>query len=422
MDTLPNELVLLIFDNILLITDKRQFLKTCGLYNKITVKSMTNFENNYSIKHFDKINYYCMEKFTLELCHDKYFNMIPKPYIIPNNKIISNALGAFYDENFDENINYSFFDYCKYPFVLFTKSFIESNKPNILELAKTNGCDLNKSREYAAKNGNLYYLKWEKDNISNDKRIYDITQSSHSNGCICSEASEYGHLEILKWAKKNMCHTQELVTLKTIARNGHLHILKWAQEDGLLFDDNICFHAAVGGHLEILKWARENGCNWDKNICSAAASRGNLEVLKWARGNGCDWDANTCVEAVGDYDIRNKGKHRKIYASDCCKKNGVSCDVHLEVLKWARKNGCDWNAKTCVRAAKTGRLKILKWARKNGCDWNSDVCVSAAFYGHLDCLIWARENDCDWTEMVRHYAKTMGHFELLNWAVEHGCP
>ena len=33
--SLPNELILLIFDNILLITDKRQFLKTCTMYNKI---------------------------------------------------------------------------------------------------------------------------------------------------------------------------------------------------------------------------------------------------------------------------------------------------------------------------------------------------------------------------------------------------
>jgi hypothetical protein len=39
-----------------------------------------NFENNY-----------CTEKFTLELCHDKYFDMIPKSYINPKNtyKIIN---------------------------------------------------------------------------------------------------------------------------------------------------------------------------------------------------------------------------------------------------------------------------------------------------------------------------------------------
>ncbi len=418
---LPKELILLIFNFIKLITDKRQFLRTCVLYNKITYQSMANFENNYTIKHFDKINYYCMEKFTLELCHDKYFDMIPNSYINKNNNIIGKALGAFYDGNFAENINYSLFDYCKYPFVLFNKLFIGYDNPNILELAKINGCDLNKSREYAAMNGNLYYLKWEKENISDNNRIYDITRSSHSNACICSEASEYGHLEVLKWAKENMCHTKELITLKNITRNGHLYLLKWAKEENLFFDDNICFNAALSGHLEILKWARKNGCNWDKTICSSAASRGNLEVLKWARENGCDWDENTCIEAVGDYEIRDI-QNRKIYASNCCKKNGVSCDIHLEVLKWARKNGCDWNSRTCVRAAKTGRLKILKWARKNGCGWNSDVCVSAAFYGHFEVLKWARENGCDWNESVIHYARLRGHYDILKWAVENGCP
>ena len=44
---------------------------------------------------------------------------------------------------------------------------------------------------------------------------------------------------------------------------------------------------------------------------------------------------------------------------------------HLEVLKWARANGCPWgNEKTCTFAAKGGHLAVLKWARENGCPWD----------------------------------------------------
>ena len=36
----------------------------------------------------------------------------------------------------------------------------------------------------------------------------------------------------------------------------------------------------------------------------------------------------------------------------------------------------------CCDIAKEGYLEILKWARSNGCDWNSNTCSSAARNGH----------------------------------------
>ncbi len=251
LSSLPNELILLVFNFINLITDKRQFLRTCTLHNKITDQSMTNFENNYSIKHFKKISSYCMEKFTLELCHDKYFDMIPNSYIVEDNKIIGSALGAFYSEEPLYEKSNSLFDYCKYGFVMFRKSYIEYDNPNILELAKINGCDLNK---------------------------------------ICKYAAENGHLDILKWAYENTRGYVSPITFENVAINGHLHILKWFDEIGFVWSHNIFEGAAEAGHLEMLKWAKEKGYIWDENICVAAAINGHLDILKWARENGCDWD------------------------------------------------------------------------------------------------------------------------------------
>ena len=33
---------------------------------------------------------------------------------------------------------------------------------------------------------------------------------------------------------------------------------------------------------------QKNGCEWDSFTCSCAAENGHLEVLKWAKENGCD--------------------------------------------------------------------------------------------------------------------------------------
>ena len=44
----------------------------------------------------------------------------------------------------------------------------------------------------------------------------------------------------------------------------------------------------------------------------------------------------------------------------------------------------------CNIAAKNGWLDLLIWARKNGCEWDRYVCSNAAFNGHLEVLKWAR--------------------------------
>ena len=55
------------------------------------------------------------------------------------------------------------------------------------------------------------------------------------------------------------------------------------------------------------------------------------------------------------------GRGRAAYAAE---------DGRLEVLQWARANGCPWDKWTCERAAEGGHLEVLQWARANGCSWD----------------------------------------------------
>ncbi len=43
---------------------------------------------------------------------------------------------------------------------------------------------------------------------------------------------------------------------------------------------------------------------------------------------------------------------------------------HLEVLQWARSQGCPWDEWVCAYAAEGGHLEVLKWARSHGCPWD----------------------------------------------------
>jgi len=62
-----------------------------------------------------------------------------------------------------------------------------------------------------------------------------------------------------------------------------------------------------------------------------------------------------------------------------------------------------WDERTRARAAIGGQLEVLKWARENGCPWSNDLsdytlncCTLAAIGGQLEVLRWARENGCPW--------------------------
>ncbi|WZN63313.1 hypothetical protein HKI87_07g48610 [Chloropicon roscoffensis] len=40
---------------------------------------------------------------------------------------------------------------------------------------------------------------------------------------------------------------------------------------------------------------------------------------------------------------------------------GAAKNGHLEVLRWARSQGCPWHEDVTYAAAKNGHLKVLKW-------------------------------------------------------------
>jgi Ankyrin repeats (many copies) len=72
----------------------------------------------------------------------------------------------------------------------------------------------------------------------------------------------------------------------------------------------------------------------------------------------------------------------------------AAVDGHLEVLKWARDNGCPPSnfssvGTLCDIAARGGHLEVLKWAVANGCTLDIVfVDYLARVYGHSEISIW----------------------------------
>ena len=159
-------------------------------------------------------------------------------------------------------------------------------------------------------------------------------------------------------------------------------------------------------------------------VCKCAATYGQLDVLKWARANGCPLDADTCSRAAAE------GEHLEVLKwlhANGAPWNEITCAWaakygHLEVLQWAHTNGVPWNNLTCAWAAEGGHLEVLQWARTKGCPWTDATCACAAHGGHLEVLRWARKNGCPWDVNTCTMAAEGGHLEVLQWSRENGCP
>ena len=159
--------------------------------------------------------------------------------------------------------------------------------------------------------------------------------------------------------------------------------------------------AAYHGCLSTLKHLHRQGRLQGKEneVFNTASQGGHLEVLKWLRSVGFQWNERICAFAA--------------------------MGGHLEELKWLRANGCPWDEETCEFAATGGtggHLEVLQWARANGCQWGTSTCVFAAMRGHLDVLQWARANGCPWISLTCTAAAEGGHLEVMQWARANGCP
>jgi hypothetical protein len=67
------------------------------------------------------------------------------------------------------------------------------------------------------------------------------------------------------------------------------------------------FRAASTGDLPIFKWVMENKSARGNELLSYAALGGDMQVLQWARNNGCNWHTQVCSNAAKKATLRYFG-------------------------------------------------------------------------------------------------------------------
>ncbi|GFH53350.1 hypothetical protein CTEN210_09826 [Chaetoceros tenuissimus] len=205
------------------------------------------------------------------------------------------------------------------------------------------------------------------------------------------------------------------------AYHGNLEILKWlhSNKGGLSsLAGNIFRALATGGHLDIIIWAKDCAkLSFDTQDCiNGAVSSGNLDLIKWLRGEGAQWNYFTLFSAVRNGNIELL---HYLFQSRCPFTDPIACaeavtKKSLEVLQFLHQHGVTWTESTCMYAARDGNLEALHYARSNGCPWNSSSLEEAAKYGHYDVVKYCLENGCPFSDDVcRNCMEYSNHDQAL---------
>ena len=65
---------------------------------------------------------------------------------------------------------------------------------------------------------------------------------------------------------------------------------------------------------------------------------------------------------------------------------------------------------------------MLKWAHENGCEWDERTCAKAAELGNVEMLNWLRQNGCTYDEILRVRAFENHNWIMMKWLIDVGCP
>ena len=174
------------------------------------------------------------------------------------------------------------------------------------------------------------------------------------------------------------------------------------------WDETVCEDAAEFGHLELLRWARTRKCKWDDRTTLACAYGGHLDILKWARGRGCPWHRNTLVDGA----LRGMIQHSKAnarppahspYVDDLDEPPAYDlyhCGDHFELFCWALDNGAPLHVRTALEAAaEAGAVDVLDHLMLNGLIPNLSMgelvpfVETAVLFGKVGVLEWCARTD-----------------------------
>ncbi|CAL6306522.1 unnamed protein product [Bathycoccus prasinos] len=279
----------------------------------------------------------------------------------------------------------------------------------------------------------------------------------------CAEATENGHLEVLKYLREEAKARWDFRTADWAAENGHLHILEYLVERKYdRYNEDACANAAMNGHLDCLKYLHETAkWPWYEEAVREAHQNNHPECVQYLLDNDCPlpegWSyANGELHKLLTMTSGEKGvamtrlRKRKVGQrdsllwdlivdnDDICfthilpRLNGTDVKflhlVNTETRKLIKRSSRAGDLKEKFKVREMSSISTLEFAWENKSLWPSwwsetRFCEEVALTNKLELLKWAREEKkCEWDEETIRAAVEQGNLEMVKYCVAKKCP
>lgn len=223
-------------------------------------------------------------------------------------------------------------------------------------------------------------------------------------------AISHHHFDVVQWIFNNApFYKKEILQSNAImsaATDGNLKVVKWFCHEGAFMirnDGTLLICAAIkSGNLELVEFLFKKLGNvpgyLHPQLCYTAAKKGHMHMLIWLKEYGFTFD-------------------KRVYA-------GAAMGGFMDIIKWAKKNGCPTNSLFLPNLA-SKYPEIVRWFLKHDAKW--DHTLYAIKNGHLDALkvVYEMKPDVLTTEftltphMPLHIAAETGNLEMFKWLLQH---
>jgi hypothetical protein len=343
-----NELIFDLFNLIIMqlncITDIRNLSRVCSFYKELLKSTIIERETEY-VQKYSKFNFsehlkfYSIEKFTIEIILDEYYNLLPTHYFNKDNQIISSILA------FKGNIE--MFKFAKSRKCLMTKYSLScAGYSGNIELIKFISLyfeiNANIARN-ASYGGHVIVIDWI-------RRLYP--KLIEVGECIRA-AIEFDKVNVLEYFVKNYeINNYTKLNFHYAVECGKINVLEWLYENKYL-NNSFSVYFKKSNNIKVLEWAKNHNQIEGNNLCAYAANEGNLDALKWAHNNGYPFNESFCKNAV----FRG----------------------HSNILQWMKENNYEIYEDFCRDAILLGRRSIIEWAKKNNYKIDKSYLVDVQF-------------------------------------------
>lgn len=201
--------------------------------------------------------------------------------------------------------------------------------------------------------------------------------------------------------------------IENAALYGYLDVIIWALRNRYKFNKKVYSNAAKNGYLDLIKYFRNLDCtDWDVDTVLNAAAYDHLDILKYAIENGCNYSTKIYPNAACS-SMCNMHSYAALYG-------------HLDILIWCKQFDPElFDSKQMHiinNAANGGHLHVLQWLKNEGYIWNSQTFCNAARGGHLHILKMLKDDNCPYDSWTFAFAAERGDIKILEWLKEINCP